>query len=47
MSAKEFSTLEDYQENIADRITTYIRKHMFCVLKFISNEIMFVRLSRK
>jgi hypothetical protein len=41
MSAKESSMSENYQENIADRITTYVRKHMFRVVKFISNEIMF------
>ncbi|KAI2508832.1 hypothetical protein MHU86_5566 [Fragilaria crotonensis] len=33
---------EKHQENIADRVTTYVRKHMFRVVKFISNEHMFV-----
>ena len=41
MSAKESSTSENYQENIADRVTTYVRKHLFRVVKFISNEHMF------
>ena len=41
MSAKESSMSEKHQENIADRVTTYVRKHMFRVVKFISNEHMF------
>ena len=40
-SAKGSSMSENYQENIADRVTTYVRKHMFRVVKFNSNEIMF------
>jgi hypothetical protein len=41
MSARESSMSESYQENIADRVTAYVRKHMFRVVKFISNEHMF------
>ena len=41
MSAKESSMSASYQENIADRVTNYVRKHMFRVVKFISNEHMF------
>jgi hypothetical protein len=42
MSAKESSMSKKYQENLADRITAYyVRKHLFRVVKFISNEHMF------
>jgi hypothetical protein len=41
MSAKESSMSKNYQENLADRITAYVRKHLFRVVKFISNEHMF------
>ena len=32
-----------YRKNIADRVTTYIRKHLIRVVKFISNEDMFAQ----
>lgn len=41
MSARESSMSKNYQENIADRVTTYVRKDLFRVVKFISNEHMF------
>ena len=41
MSARESSMSENHKENIADRATTYVRKHMFRVVKYISNEHMF------
>ena len=34
---------KNYQENIADRVITYVRKHLFRVVKFISNEDMFAQ----
>ena len=34
---------KNYRENIADRMTTYVRKHLFRVVKFISNEDMFAQ----
>ena len=43
MSARETFMSKNYQENIADRVKTYVKKHLFRVVMFISNKDMFAQ----
>ena len=43
MSARETFMSKNYQENITDRVKTYVKIHLFRVVKFISNKDMFAQ----
>lgn len=43
LSAKESSLSSFFQQNVAERVTSYVKKHLFRVVKFVSNEKMFAR----